>query len=105
MILFPELPLCRAMCLYRKPMELIVRRIIPKCEIPASKITYGHLMPAERNSRMSSTGPTMKETRAFKIGARARKFALEGCVIEGYEILYTALAESKTADPELHALL
>jgi hypothetical protein len=48
---------------------------------------------------------TVKETRAFKIGARARKFALEGCVIEGYEILYTALAESKTEDPELHTLL
>jgi hypothetical protein len=48
---------------------------------------------------------TVKETRAFKIGARARKFALEGCVIEGYEILYTALAESKTEDPELYTLL
>lgn len=48
---------------------------------------------------------TVKETRAFKIGARARKFALEGCVIEGYEILYTALAESKSDDPELHILL
>ena len=48
---------------------------------------------------------TVKETRAFKIGARARKFALEGCIIEGYEILYTALAESKTDDPELHSLL
>ena len=48
---------------------------------------------------------TVKETRAFKIGARARKFALEGCVIEGYEILYTALEESKTEDPELHVLL
>jgi hypothetical protein len=47
----------------------------------------------------------VKETRAFKIGARARKFALEGCIIEGYEILYTALAESKTDDPELHSLL
>jgi hypothetical protein len=47
----------------------------------------------------------VKETRAFKIGARARKFALEGCVIEGYEILCTALAESKTDDPELYILL
>ena len=51
------------------------------------------------------TPPTVKETRAFKIGARARKFAIEGCTIEGYEILYTALAEAKQADPELHALL
>jgi len=48
---------------------------------------------------------TVKETRAFKIGARARKFALEGCVIEGYEILYTALAEAKTEDPDLYTLL
>ena len=48
---------------------------------------------------------TVKETRAFKIGARARKFALEGCVIEGYEILCTALAESKTEDLELYTLL
>lgn len=54
---------------------------------------------------MPNPGPTVKETRAFKIGARARKFALEGCVIEGYEILYTALSESQTADPELHELL
>lgn len=59
-----------------------------------------------RTQGQASPPPTgMKEMRAYKIGARARKFALEGCVIEGYEILYTALAESKTDDPELHALL
>ena len=54
---------------------------------------------------MTKAPPTMKEMRAFKIGARARKFALEGCSIEGYEVLYTALAEAKSEDPELHALL
>lgn len=42
---------------------------------------------------------------AFKIGARARKFVLEDCLVEGYELLYTALAESESSDPELHALL
>ena len=42
---------------------------------------------------------------AFKIGARARKFLLEGCPVEGYEVLLTAIAESETADPVLHALL
>ncbi len=42
---------------------------------------------------------------AFKIGARARKFLLEGCPVEGYEVLLTALAESERADPALHALL
>jgi hypothetical protein len=42
---------------------------------------------------------------AFKIGARARKFVTEGCLIEGYEILYTALAEAKETDPELYAFL
>ncbi len=54
---------------------------------------------------MQKPAPTMTEMRAFKIGARARKFALEGCVIEGYEILYTALAEAADADRELHSLL
>ena len=49
--------------------------------------------------------PDVKAMRAFKIGARARKFALEGCAIEGYEILLTALAETKTDDPALYALL
>ncbi len=48
---------------------------------------------------------TSKELIAFKIGARARKFAVEGFAIEGYEYLYTALAESKTSDNELNALL
>lgn len=42
---------------------------------------------------------------AFKIGARARKFLLEGCPVEGYEILLTALAEAEHSDPALHALL
>ena len=42
---------------------------------------------------------------AFKIGARARKFVTEGCLIEGYEILYTALAEAKETDLELYAFL
>ena len=42
---------------------------------------------------------------AFKIGARARKFVLEDCLIEGYELLYTALAEAKESDPELYTLL
>ena len=54
---------------------------------------------------MTKTPPSLKEMRAFKIGARARKFAMEGCPIEGYEVLYTALAESKEEDPELHTLL
>ena len=54
---------------------------------------------------MAKPAPTMKEMRAFKIGARARKFALEDCEIEGYEVLLTALAEAKEADPELYPLL
>ena len=54
---------------------------------------------------MPNPVPTVKEMRAYKIGARARKFALEGCIIEGYEILYTAIAESKATDPELHGIL
>ena len=54
---------------------------------------------------MAKTPPTIKQMRAFKIGARARKFALEGCPIEGYELLYTAIAEAQEADPELHILL
>ncbi len=48
---------------------------------------------------------TSKQMIAFKIGARARKFAFEGFAIEGYEYLYTALEESKTDDQELHHLL
>jgi hypothetical protein len=54
---------------------------------------------------MSKAPPTMKEMIAFKIGARARKFVLEGCPVEGYEVLLTALAEAKSSDPELHTLL
>jgi Asp-tRNA(Asn)/Glu-tRNA(Gln) amidotransferase A subunit family amidase len=49
--------------------------------------------------------PSAKEMIAFKIGARARKFLLEDCPVEGYEILMTALAESEIADPPLNALL
>ena len=30
---------------------------------------------------------------------------LEDCVIEGYEVLLTSLAETKETEPELHALL
>ena len=54
---------------------------------------------------MPKPPPSQKEMRAFKIGARARKFAAEGCAIEGYEVLYTALAESKQEDGELYLLL
>ena len=54
---------------------------------------------------MARPEPTIKETRAYKIGARARKFALEGCIIEGYEILYSAIAEAGQIDAELHRLL
>ncbi len=54
---------------------------------------------------MSKPAPTMKEMRAFKIGARARKFALEDCAIEGYEVLLTAIAEAKVSDAELYPLL
>ena len=49
--------------------------------------------------------PGPKEMIAFKLGARARKFLLEDCPVEGYEILMTALAESKITDPVLHAYL
>jgi hypothetical protein len=42
---------------------------------------------------------------AFKIGARARKFVLEDCPIEGYDYLYGCLADAKDADPELYVLL
>ena len=54
---------------------------------------------------MTKVPPGPKALIAFKIGARARKFLLEGCPVEGYEILLTALAESKLGDPALHALL
>ncbi len=46
-----------------------------------------------------------KQVIAYKVGARARKFMLEDCVIEGYEVLLTSLAETKETEPELHALL
>lgn len=51
------------------------------------------------------SGLSAKQMVAFKLGARARKFALEDCPIEGYEVLYTAIAEAKESDAELHALL
>jgi len=54
---------------------------------------------------MSKPAPTMKEMRAYKIGARARKFAMEDCEIEGYEVLLTAIAEARDTDPELYPLL
>ena len=54
---------------------------------------------------MTKVPPGPKELVAFKIGARARKFLIEGCPVEGYEVLLTALAESEVNDPPLHALL
>ncbi len=54
---------------------------------------------------MSKPAPTMTEMRAFKIGARARKFAVEGCPIEGYDYLYGCLHDARDHDPELYALL
>jgi hypothetical protein len=54
---------------------------------------------------MAKAPPGAKEMVAFKIGARARKFLLEGCPVEGYEILLTALHEAEATDPQLHALL
>lgn len=50
--------------------------------------------------------PTDKQIIAFKIGARARKLANEDCVIEGYELLATALAEARRmGEAELEAHL
>ncbi len=50
--------------------------------------------------------PTAKQIVAFKIGARARKMANEDCLIEGYEILYTAIQEAHSSgDAEMEALL
>ena len=47
-----------------------------------------------------------KQIIAFKIGARARKMANEDCLIEGYEILWTAIAESKASgDSEMQSLM
>lgn len=54
---------------------------------------------------MPSSPPGGKQMVAFKIGARARKFAMEGCPIEGYEMLMTAIEEAAAIDPELHGLL
>ena len=51
------------------------------------------------------TAPTVTEMRAFKIGARARKFAMEDCPIEGYELLLTAIAEAQETDTALYPLL
>jgi hypothetical protein len=53
----------------------------------------------------SRTPPSAKELIAFKIGARARKFLAEGCPIEGYEVLLTALEEARAQDAELFGLL
>lgn len=50
--------------------------------------------------------PTDKELIAFKIGARARKLANEDCLVEGYELLYTAMAEARQeGDEEMERLL
>jgi hypothetical protein len=50
--------------------------------------------------------PTDKELIAFKIGARARKMANEDCVVEGYEILYTAIDEvNRSGDTEMEKSL
>lgn len=54
---------------------------------------------------MARQTPGSKQMIAFKIGARARKFAVEGCPIEGYDYLYGCLADAKARDEELYALL
>ncbi|HLI47277.1 MAG TPA: hypothetical protein VKV18_01105 [Chthonomonas sp.] len=46
-----------------------------------------------------------KQLIAFKIGARAHKFLLEGCPLEGYDYLFACLQEAKATDTELYALL
>ena len=47
-----------------------------------------------------------KQLVAFKIGARARKLLKEDCVIEGYELLLTAIKEVQESDDnELYDLL
>lgn len=55
----------------------------------------------------SITRPALsgKQMIAFKIGARARKFAMEGCPIEGYDYLYACLDDARQNDADLHALL
>src|SRR5437660_7687667 len=81
------------------------RRRAPDHPSPFSSSPKRAGTPPIRSPNVPKAPPSLKEMRAFKIGARARKFAAEGCPIEGYEILYTALAESKQEDPELHTLL
>jgi predicted transcriptional regulator len=50
--------------------------------------------------------PDHKQIVAFKIGARARKLAKEECIVEGYELLMTALAEAqRDGDAEMEAYL
>lgn len=50
--------------------------------------------------------PTHKELIAFKLGARARKLANEDCIIEGYELLMSAIAEAdQSGDAEMRQLL
>lgn len=50
--------------------------------------------------------PTEKQIVAFKLGARARKLLSEGCVVEGYELLYGAIAEARASeDAEMVELL
>ncbi|MBC7526271.1 MAG: hypothetical protein H7308_01860 [Chthonomonadaceae bacterium] len=48
---------------------------------------------------------SQKQLIAFKIGARARKFLLEDCLVEGYDYLVAYLEDAKERDPELAALL
>lgn len=54
---------------------------------------------------MTTKEVSPKALRAFKIGARARKLALEGCTIEGYEMLLTCINEARTWDEALVPLL
>lgn len=54
---------------------------------------------------MAKVPPTSTEMRAYKIGARARKFVVEGCLIEGYDYLYACLADAKENEPTLYPLL
>jgi hypothetical protein len=50
--------------------------------------------------------PDTRQIVAFKIGARARKLANEDCIVEGYELLATALAEAqREGDSEMEAHL
>ncbi len=49
---------------------------------------------------------TDREKVAFKIGARARKLANEDCLIEGYELLCTVIAEAeRDGNGEMESLL